>query len=211
MADDRAIPVRVVTGQSELPYYQRQTWALLTRDGRLEPLLEGIPGGDGIWDVFTAEPCPTDANLVAFGSVAVVHRDEQRLVRAGTPFIGHHSSYDLWAPSAGEIRFTNRVPGKGAGFPAMRFRPKVEYPPYSDELRLRVSAGGECLYLRTTPGIASDSLVSLADGTEVTHVPGPADEFGRYDPDGNNGSIWASVQLDSGEKGWLSAEFLEWA
>ncbi|MGE5597239.1 MAG: SH3 domain-containing protein [Hyphomicrobiales bacterium] len=63
---------------------------------------------------------------------------------------------------------------------------------------VHVSAQGDCLNLRKSPGITSAIIDCLADGTKLTVTEGPVEKGGR---------LWIRVSSPVGE-GWVAAQYL---
>jgi hypothetical protein len=101
---------------------------------------------------------------------------------------------------------------------------KVQEPPFSDQVRLRVLTNGEGLNVRKLPGVAQERLGTLPDGAFVTvaNAPdAPSRQCGLpsgcsalHDIDGEitiDSPWWLYVRADSGLAGWVSADYLVWA
>jgi hypothetical protein len=103
----------------------------------------------------------------------------------------------------------------GGGVSALSLPSLVQRPPFPDEVRLRVSAGGDGLNLREQPGTGGQIAGALTDEAVVTvtdaSCPEPEPTYDEcsvtYAVDG----WWVHVSSDRGLEGWAAAEFLEWA
>ena len=92
-------------------------------------------------------------------------------------------------------------------------QPKLEFPPFSEDLSFRVVGAGACVELRR----ASGDSACLADGTPVTYAGGErvtftdeefTDQDGGFTGNLNGLSLW--VRTDEGFEGWIRTENLAW-
>jgi hypothetical protein len=98
---------------------------------------------------------------------------------------------------------------------------RVQRPPFSDEVKLRVEAGGEELNMRKGPGSSQELVGTLHDGAVVTvtntsaspcSVEGGCSALQDVDVQASDDSPWwLHVRADNGLEGWVSADYLIWA
>lgn len=84
--------------------------------------------------------------------------------------------------------------------------PKMEFPPFDDEIAFRVTGTGSCLFLREQPDADATIRDCQPDGARLRFVEleetlGP----GLY-----RGPVWIRVRAASGAEGWVAHEYLEW-
>lgn len=105
----------------------------------------------------------------------------------------------------------------------MSLPPVIEFPPFSDEIALRVGRTDGCLTLLEEPGATSTISDCLADGTRLVFVQ-------RQHPDQSTGDLgdpanvhpslafvrednavtaWVNVRTEGGSEGWVSHDYLE--
>ena len=97
-------------------------------------------------------------------------------------------------------------------------QPKLEFPPFSEDLSFRVVGAGACVELEREDG----DRACLADGTPVTYAGGErvkhdgvtyvdgefVDQDGGLAPDSEGLVLW--VRTDEGVEGWIRTENLAW-
>ena len=99
--------------------------------------------------------------------------------------------------------------------------PKIEYPPFSDEIAFRVARTGDCLPLHEEPGEEGRVLACLPDGERLLFAERDAeaerDWAGRIlSPhssiallDGYAQREWVYVRTEDGAEGWVSHDWLD--
>jgi hypothetical protein len=98
---------------------------------------------------------------------------------------------------------------------------RVQRPPFSDEVNLRVETGGEGLNMRKGPGSSQELVGTLRDGAVVTvtntsaspcSVEGGCSALQDVDVEASQDSpFWLHVRAEDGLEGWVSADYLIWA
>ncbi len=115
--------------------------------------------------------------------------------------------------SAGEVIYSWIYDPYEGALHWLLVQPKLEFPPFSEDLSLRVIGAGACVELRRADG---DSAC-LADGTPVTYAGGERVTFSDEEFAGQDGgftgnlnglSLW--VRTDGGSEGWIQVEHLAW-
>ena len=102
--------------------------------------------------------------------------------------------------------------------------PKIEYPPFSDEIAFRVVGTGSCLRLREEPGEDGRVLACLPDGERLLFAERDVEakrafeeeRRGRPNPSvsGTPGEwfyaneAWVRVRTEDGAEGWVSHDWL---
>ena len=98
--------------------------------------------------------------------------------------------------------------------------PKIEYPPFSDEIAFRVARTGSCLRLREEPGEGGRVLRCLPDGVRLlfaerdAEVP-ESDRLRRaflspfLSPHSSLSLPWVHVRTADGAEGWVSHDYLD--
>ncbi|MYE31981.1 MAG: SH3 domain-containing protein [Chloroflexi bacterium] len=87
-------------------------------------------------------------------------------------------------------------------------QPRIELPPFSDELSFRVAGTVDCLILRESHLAGSSAIACLPNGTRVSQ--GARDWPYAEDPrdwPGGLGPIY--VRTDDGLEGWVATDYLE--
>ena len=102
--------------------------------------------------------------------------------------------------------------------------PKIEFPPFSEEIAFRVARTGDCLHLRSEPDTDGEILDCLRDGVRVVFVqrehpkgaePSPYDparlhpSIGLGAPGIRSVPVWVYVRTEDGVEGWVSHDYLE--
>ena len=94
--------------------------------------------------------------------------------------------------------------------------PKIEFPPFAEEIAFRVARTGSCLRLREEPGEAGRVLGCLPDGERLllaerddrdSRPPHPS-LAGPLQP-GADGAWWVYVRTRGGAEGWVSHGYLD--
>ena len=100
---------------------------------------------------------------------------------------------------------------------------RIEYPPFSDEVRLRVTGKISHLNLRAAPLTAGRRIAELPEGSEVIVTDDETEIARKYcngsracsvtwDPDLPYGERWwLHVRTEDGIEGWAASEYLDWA
>ena len=131
--------------------------------------------------------------------------------------LGHLSP---WGSSGSEVRFNIPHPDHhGAGGCGVGVTPplKIEFPPFDDEIHLKVAADGDCLNLRDSAGTTATVITCLPDGTSLTVTEVDSSEMPGFEGVGpymislSRGGGFAHARTDAGQEGWVSSEFLDWA
>ena len=165
------------------------------------------------------EPAPTgDGRYFAYGP-SVYDAFEDRWVG---PEIGDPDPYWWWGDSHRERWFARFWEGHG-WYRWLLLPPKIEFPPFSDEIAFRVAGTGSCLRLREAPGEDSETQDCLPDGTRLvlsepnasSHDPEqlwptqPHPAVAWTQPEGGSQSTWVHVRTADGAEGWVSQDYLE--
>ena len=108
--------------------------------------------------------------------------------------------------------------------------PKIEYPPFAEEIAFRVARTGSCLRLREEPGEASRVLACLPDGERLLFAERGAEaERAFQERRPSTGSLpphpsvlgalpggwfdaneaWVYVRTEDGAEGWVSHDYLD--
>lgn len=164
-------------------------------------------------------PAPAgDDRFFSYGRLAVYDAVEDRWAIADVPSPydpGHHNP---WGDTDREIRFVLDHGGHGGSSQHFAGSPRIEFPPFSNELRFRVHGTSSCLRLRTEPGTEGEVVACLGDGTRVLlsqsqEWAGSAGYYARhpsfallYNEDWN---VWVYVHTADGLEGWVSHDYLE--
>ena len=109
-------------------------------------------------------PGPSAATIASssYGRLTVYDAVEDRWATAhlapGSSTPGHHNP---WGATDREMRFVLDHGGHGVGSRYFAGAPRIEFPPFSSELRFRVHGTASCLRLRTEPGTEGKSPPAL--------------------------------------------------
>ena len=127
-----------------------------------------------------------------------------------------------WGDSHRERWFQAWVYWGEGGVAWLLLPPKIEYPPFSDEIAFRVARTGGCLRLREEPGEEGRVLDCLPDGERLLFAERDAeverDEAGRLlsvnaSIAGLSGArvsgTWVYVRAEDGAEGWVSHDWLD--
>ncbi len=203
-----------------------------SRDGylivRVRPtpeIVELLTGGTtGSWDT-GPQPAPTgDGRYFGYGWWVYDAFDERWL-----PPFGAHASRSVlvgmapgpfwWGDSHRERWFTPTDYWGQGWVEWLLLPPKIEFPPFSEEITFRVARTGDCLHLREDPNTEAAILDCLPDGTRLLFVQ--QDHPIEPDPDahglslvhpsleGTVESAWIYVRTEDGAEGWVSHDYLE--
>jgi hypothetical protein len=215
LADSSALVIATVDGYA----------VASTTGGRLAPL------GFGTVSHFEPRPiaAPDDAGLFAFDGRVVDRRGEvvrpvAAAAEAWGPSWGVLTTY-AWGASSELLRFSSIPPlGRdfgpgGLSMPTLEAR--VQTPPFSDEVRLRVTGTVTHLNLRAEPSADAQLIGEILEGEAVLVV----DALGEaavpcggnegcsvaYDSELPGERWWLHVRTEDGAEGWAASEFLDWA
>ena len=131
-----------------------------------------------------------------------------------------------WGASHRELWFHSEIYW-GEGWIDWLLRPpKIEFPPFNDEIAFRVARTGSCLRLREEPDADGRVLDCLPDGERLLFTDsgveveqdrrygGPASPHSsialeHYDPPASTPlRVWVYVRTDDGAEGWVSHGYL---
>ena len=129
-----------------------------------------------------------------------------------------------WGDSHRERWFSIGYWGEG-GVRWLLLPPKMELPPFSDEIAFRVARTGSCLRLREEPGADSRILACLPDGERLLFTERDAEVeqgwSGTLSPHSSlvlehneprtstPSRVWVHVRTEDGTEGWVSDGYLE--
>jgi hypothetical protein len=202
-------------------------FAILRPDGSLD----GLPFGPVEQSGFAAAPIPipvpSEPDLLIFdGRVITVDGQpvSAEVVAAGWANHVPWNQQGLSADAA-EIRLVQSIPpGKDVSYTiltAFGLPAQVQRPPFPDEVRLRVDAGGDGLNVRAQPNMDAEIGATLPDGTLVTvtdhAVPGMSTQpdEASMKPDTSAWAYdvpwWVHIRAEDGIAGWVRSEFVAWA
>ena len=133
---------------------------------------------------------------------------------AGGPFWWGASHRERWFHS---VIFDDW--GSGVGH-WLLLPPKIEYPPFAEEIAFRVARTGSCLRLRENPGEDGRVLGCLPDGARLLFAERDAavpewDGFRRaglspfLSPHSSLSLPWVHVRTADGAEGWVSHDYLD--
>ena len=160
-------------------------------------------------------PSPDNPLLLAIGHSEVFNWRTGKSVRANVVTNDGPTGFDPWSAGAGEVVFA--LPHLGHdGRPLPSFiAPRIDRWPYSQgpaALRMRVSAGGDCLNQRTAPSLSGNVVTCVPDATPVAIGADPSGgTFKALAFERNDAGAWVFVDTPLGERGWVSSAYLEWA
>ena len=171
-------------------------------------------GGSGIWDGGSEgpEPAPTgDGRYFGYGP-SVYDAVEDRWL--GPELVESNPSW-WWGDSHRERWFglINESHGESGW---LLLPPKIELPPFPDEIAFRVAGTGSCLRLREAPEETSETKDCLSDGARLVlteaedrahAAPHPAVAW-TYPVDRPQ-MTWVHVRTEHGAEGWVSHDYLE--
>ena len=126
---------------------------------------------------------------------------------------------EFWWGGSHRERWFNSHADWGDGGSAVRLLlpPKIEYPPFSEEIAFRVARTGDCLPLREEPGEEGRVLRCLPDGARLLFAERDAeaerDWAGRIlSPHPSIALLdeaWVYVRTEGGAEGWVSHDWLD--
>ena len=92
-------------------------------------------------------------------------------------------------------------------------QPRIEFPPFDDELGFHVARTGSCLNLWHSSGDVLDCLPDGASVSLVREYEPPLEPWGMFDaglqPDVNYGEDWIYVRTADGREGWVASPWLD--
>ena len=176
-------------------------------------------GGSGIWDGGSEgpEPAPTgDGRYFGYGP-SVYDAVEDRWL--GPELVESNPSW-WWGDSHRERWFglINESHGESGW---LLLPPKIELPPFPDEIAFRVAGTGNCLHLREAPGWESAIIDCLPDGARLVLTPPalvrdpgappllPHPAVTLWYPGDDPRMTWVHVRTEDGAEGWVSHDYLE--
>ena len=176
-----------------------------------EPTLTPLPAG---WP--GPEPAPTAGDRY-FGYAHRVYDAVEGRWR-GPSDVGWGPFW--WGDSHRERWFSMGYWGEG-GYSWLHLPPKIEFPPFSDEIAFRVARTGSCLRLREEPGEKGRVLRCLPDGARLLFAErdAEADEAERHTGSphpslaetGGEWPLrwWVYVRTGDGAEGWVNHHYLD--
>lgn len=220
---------------SALVVQHQQGFALLSPDGTLEDLPfpvafhndpVPIPAPDGterfLWDGQPIGPIGEPLGEIP----AVVDAWAAPLTQSDRHSWWFGTSY-RWSSAADRLLFSRSlIGGKDfgrGGIATLGLPPRITTGPAAATpdlpIRLRVASDGDNLNVRSAPGLAAERIGKFPHGTLVTISRDTTIDYcGERgcsilnDPDLPYGtSWWLYVHDESGLKGWVTSEFVEWA
>ena len=91
--------------------------------------------------------------------------------------------------------------------------PKIQLPPFDDEIALRVAGTGGCLALREEPGTDNPTRECLPDGERLilAEPDTPRDDSRPFHTSIGvaEAALWVHVRTEQGVEGWVSHDYLE--
>ncbi len=176
-------------------------------------------------------PAPDDPSLFAYdGRVVNALGEVVRPVSPPAIEWGERWWVDAtyrWGATSEQLQFTRFEPGGKdlgpGGLSSLGLPARVEFPPFADEVRLRVTADGPAsLYesaegasplLGEVPSGAPLIVVNLVDDSATRDLCHPNPEcsttYDRVLP--YDEGWWLHVRTEDGIEGWVRSNFLEWA
>ena len=163
-----------------------------------------IAGGSGPWDI-GPEPAPTGGGCYFGHGPNVYDACEDRWFDYGGSGLDGPAG---WGATHRERWF---VPSSywGEGWVEwLLLPPKLELPPFDDEIAFRVTGTGSCLSLREEPDREAPVRDCQPDGARLRFVK--LEEALSYRGGLYGDPVWVYVRAGSGLEGWVSREYLEW-
>jgi DNA-binding CsgD family transcriptional regulator len=202
-------------------------------DGHLS-LLPPLPDREQHWFTHSRNygpvPSPADPTLMSFGRLALLagNRDTvpQGAIQPGrNPDAEGHWRFQAtiqesgpthlppWGAVGDEMRFALPHGGHGAGPLPCLLDPKVEYPPFSNDMDFVVARTGDCLNVRSAPELNGQVVACLVDGTRVTLMESPEvqQRTSRGAVQFNDTGMWVYVRTTDAREGWVNGAYLDWA
>ena len=118
-----------------------------------------------------------------------------------------------WGDSHRERWFHSPIYWGEGGYSWLLLPPKIDFPPFGDEIAFRVARTGSCLRLREDPGEESRVLGCLPDGERLLLVPHAEHAEPDYWPPHPTVMLagspkWVRVRTADGAEGWVSHDYL---
>ncbi|MCL4242934.1 MAG: SH3 domain-containing protein [Dehalococcoidia bacterium] len=190
-------------------------YAIISTDGRTITRIPLPPVADLEWfranSMRSPAPCPYDPDLIAFGRLELYNRRTGEWLTANITSQAGPDHLDPWAAGAGQIVFALPHGGHGGASPPILLTPKRVEGAADPEFRFVVARTGDGLNLRTGPSTGSDVIGVLPDGTLVELAEDVKMPVGQRGAIRNEEGTWLYVRTQSGEHGWVSAAYLDWA
>ena len=118
-----------------------------------------------------------------------------------------------WGDTHRERWFTIREFRGGVEHRQILLPPKIQLPPFDDEIALRVAGTGGCLALREEPGTDNPTRECLPDGERLilAEPDTPRDDLRPFHTSIGvvEGAYWVYVRTEQGVEGWVSHDYLE--
>lgn len=159
---------------------------------------------------------PVDASIAITNRAIVDFRTGQKLELVVGDGI---STSGRWKADGTEVAFwIFPTPGKDGGVAAQLLPLKYQAAPFTDEVALKVSTGGDCLNLRDAPAVTAAVLACLPDGTHLTFETvllttnpkeAPHEFIGQRQL--GDTTVWLHVRVSGGGAGWVDASYVSWA
>ena len=171
-----------------------------------------VPGPSGDGRYFSYE----------FAGVYDAVRDEWKQIDFFAPWPDSEVYWDLtsWGATHEEIHYQTGRWGPlsswdgafGGSVTWFLLQPKVEFPPFEDELSFLVARTGGCLDLRESLEVGEAIVACLPDGARVSLVPSPDypdhPHFHLRQAALPSGDRWAYIRSEDGIEGWASIDYL---
>ena len=152
-------------------------------------------------------PAPTEGDrYFGYGGARVYDAAEDRWYGppdTGVPF--------WWGSTHRERWFHSPIYWGEGGYSWLLLPPKIEYPPFAEEIAFRVARTGSCLRLREEPGEDGSVLACLPDGERLRLAEHAEPDYWPPHP-----SIvltgtpkWVYVRTGDGAEGWVSHDYLD--
>ena len=173
----------------------------------LTPLPDEWPG---------PEPAPTGGGRY-FGYGKYVYDAAEGKMRG--PSSGGGGPF-WWGASHREHWFHSYIYWGEGGYSWLLLPPKIEFPPFGDEIAFRVARTGSCLRLREEPGEDGGVLRCLPDGARLLFAERDAEagETERYSNSPHPSLAvrgewplhwWVHVRTGDGAEGWVNHHYLD--
>ena len=118
-----------------------------------------------------------------------------------------------WGDTHRERWFTIREFRGGVEHRQILLPPKIQLPPFDDEIALRVAGTGGCLALREEPGTDNPTRECLPDGERLilAEPDTPRDDSRPFHTSIGvaEAALWVHVRTEDGVEGWVSHDYLE--
>ena len=118
-----------------------------------------------------------------------------------------------WDDSGRDRWFAIRTPQERSEKTWILLPPKIQLPPFGDEIALRVAGTGGCLALREEPGTDNPTRECLPDGERLilAEPDTPRDDSRPFHTSIGvaEAGLWVHVRTEQGVEGWASHDYLE--